>query len=83
MIPSPQTPTFTTPSTSPLASVMATPGTLFPFHDLPQDVTHRLYAWECDEYDHYWAVKISQSPTKFFSQPPARWQTLARQRPWG
>ena len=59
VIPSPQTPTFTNPSTPPSASIMATPGTSFPFHASPQDATPRLYTWERDNYDPYWALRAS------------------------
>jgi len=58
-IPSPQTPTFATPSTPPSASIMATPGSSFPFRASPQDATPRLYTWERDDYDPYWAVGSS------------------------
>lgn len=59
VIPSPQTPTLTAPSTPPSASVVATPGTSFPFRAPPQDATPRLYTWERDNYDPYWAVRAS------------------------
>jgi len=70
VIPSPRTPTFTTPSTPPSASNMATPGTSFPFRASPQDATPRLYTWERDYYDPHRAVRAtlnhlpSPSPTR-------------------
>ena len=70
VIPSPRTPTFTTPSTPPSASIMTTPGTSFPFRDSPQDATPRLYTWERDYYDPHRAVRAtlnhlpSPSPTR-------------------
>jgi len=68
--PSLQTPTFATPSTPPSASTMATPGTSFPFRASPQDSTPRLYTWERDYYDPYWAVRTSLNHLP--SPPPNR-----------
>lgn len=83
VIPSPQTPTFTTPSTPPSASIMATPGTSFPFRPSPQDATPRLYTWERDNYDPYWAIRAS--PSRIPSPTPNRgpvanhWHVTARE----
>jgi len=81
-IPSPQTPTFTTPSTPPPASVMATPGTSFPFRASPQDATPRLYTWERDNHDPYWAVRTSlnnvPSPSPNRRSVASHWHVSAR-----
>lgn len=82
VIPSPQTPTFTTPSTPPPASVVATPATSFPFRASPQDATPRLYAWERDNYDSYWAVRASlnrlPSPSPSLRPVGSHWHVSAR-----
>lgn len=82
VIPSPQTPTLTTPSTPPSGSVVATPGTSFPFRDSPQDATPRLYTWEHDEYDPYWAVRASfnrlPSPSPNRRPVGSHWHVSAR-----
>lgn len=82
VIPSPQTPTFTTPSTPPSASIMATPGTSFPFRPSPQDATPRLYTWERDDYDPYWAVRAPlnrlPSPTPNRRPVASHWHVTAR-----
>ena len=82
VIPSPQTPTFTAPSTPPSASIMATPGTSFPFRASPQDATPRLYTWERDSYDPYWAVRASHnplsSPTPSLRPVASNWRVTSR-----
>ena len=81
-IPSPQTPTFTTPSTPPSASIMVTPGTSFPFSASPQDATPRLYTWERDYYDPHWAVgaPLTHLPSPSSNRRPAgsHWRVNAR-----
>ena len=81
-VPSPRTPTFTTPSTPPSVSIMATPGTSFPFRASPQDATPRLYTWERDHYDPYWAVRTSlnlpASPSPDPRSASSHWHTSAR-----
>lgn len=78
----PQTPTFTAPSTPPSASIMATPGTSFPFRASPQDATPRLYTWERDDYDPYWAIRAPinslPSPTPNRRSVSSHWQVTAR-----
>lgn len=83
VIPSPQTPTFATPSTPPPVSIMTTPGTSFPFRDSPQDATPRLYTWERDYYDPHWAVRPSLNlnlPSPSPNRRPAgsHWRVSAR-----
>jgi hypothetical protein len=82
VIPLPQTPTFTAPSTPPSASVMATPGTSFPFRASPQDATPRLYTWERDDYDPYWAIRAPinslPSPTPNRGSVPGHWGVSPR-----
>ena len=82
VIPSPRTPTFTTPSTPPSASVMATPGTSFPFRASPQDSTPRLYTWERDYYDPHRAVRASlnhlPSPSPTRRSVGSHWQVSTR-----
>jgi len=81
VIPSPQTPTFT-PSTPPSSSIMATPGTSFPFRASPQDATPRLYTWERDYYDPHRAVRSSlhQLPSPSPTRRPvsSHWHVSAR-----
>jgi hypothetical protein len=78
VIPSPQT----TPSTPPSASIMATPGTSFPFRASPQDATPRLYTWEHDSYDPYWTVRASfnlpASPSPNPRPAGSHWHVSAR-----
>ena len=82
VIPSPQTPTFTAPSTPPSGSIMATLGTLFPFRASPQDATPRLYTWERNSYDPYWVVRASHnpllSPTPSLRPFASNWRVTAR-----
>lgn len=82
VIPSPQSPTFTMPSTPPSASVMTTPGTSFPFRASPQDATPRLYTWESDNYDPYWGVRAPlnrlPSPTPNRRPVSSHWHVSAR-----
>lgn len=84
VIPSPRTPTFTAPSTPPSASIMATPGTSFPFRASPQDATPRLYTWERDDFDPYWTVRAplnrlpSPSPTPNRRPLATHWHVSAR-----
>lgn len=83
VIPSPQTPTFTTPSTPPSASIMTTPGTSFPFRASPQDATPRLYTWDHDSFDPYWAIRAPinslPSPTPNRRSIPSHWHATARE----
>jgi len=82
VIPSPQTPTFTNPSTPPSASAMVTPGTSFPFRASPHDATPRLYTWERDNHDPYWAVRTSlnrlPSPSPNRRPISSHWHVSAR-----
>ena len=82
VIPSPQTPPLTTPSTPPSASIMATPGTSFPFRASPQDATPRLYTWERDNYDPHWAARASlsnlPSPTPNRRPVAINWRVTTR-----
>jgi hypothetical protein len=82
VIPSPQTPTFTTPATPPSASIMATPGTSFPFRPSPQDATPRLYTWERDTYDPHWTIRTPlnrlPSPTPNRRPVASHWHVSAR-----
>jgi len=82
VIPSPRTPTFTVPSTPPPAPLMDTPDTSFPFHASPQDATPRLYTWERDHYDPYWAVRTSlnhlPSPSPSRGPVGSHWHVSAR-----
>jgi len=82
VIPSPQTPTFATPSTPPSASVMVTPGTSFPFRASPQDATPRLYTWERDNHDPYWTVRapLNRLPSPSPNRRPSagHWHVSAR-----
>jgi len=82
VIPSPQTPPPAAPSTPPSASIMATPGTSFPFRASPQDATPRLYTWERDNYDPYWAVRTSlnrlPSPTPNRRPVASHWHVTTR-----
>lgn len=79
-IPSPQTPTdLAVPSTPPPASVVATPGTSFPFRASPQDATPRLYTWE---RDNHWAVRASlnlPSPTPNLRPVASSWHITTRE----
>jgi hypothetical protein len=82
VIPSPQTPTPAAPSTPPSASIMATPGTSFPFRASPQDATPRLYTWERDDFDPYWSVRTSlnrlPSPTPNLRPVASNWHVTTR-----
>jgi len=82
VIPSPRTPTFTTPSTPPSASITATPGTSFPFNPSPQDATPRLYSWDHDTYDPYWTLRTSlnrlPSPTPNRRPVASHWHVTTR-----
>lgn len=83
VIPLPQTPTFTTPSTPPSVPIMGTPGTSFPFRASPQDSTPRLYTWERDLYDPYRELRASlnllSSPSPSRRPVSSHWHVSARE----